>query len=93
MIQKRDVNDGFKVNTQSHLLPILATSVEEELNKVFSENRPVESASSIDGKKANEKSAFDNHKHHSLLLQAVVDVTSSESSLEDETTICNSGAE
>lgn len=65
----RGVNDGFKVNTQSHLLPVLATSVKAELNKVASENSPVESGSSIDGKKADEKSTSENQKHHSLLLQ------------------------
>ncbi|KAG5537146.1 hypothetical protein RHGRI_024547 [Rhododendron griersonianum] len=120
--------DGFKVNTQSHLLPVLATSVKlyrvaqhgyflptsslnptqlkfgkcvfnvewtkevphyckmlhvgrkyphgtydgfpvAELNKVVSENGPVESGSSVDGKNANEISTADNQKHHSLLLQ------------------------
>ncbi|GFQ07729.1 probable aspartyl aminopeptidase [Phtheirospermum japonicum] len=29
----REVNDGFKINKQSHLAPILATSVKVELNK------------------------------------------------------------
>ncbi|KAI8543940.1 hypothetical protein RHMOL_Rhmol08G0256600 [Rhododendron molle] len=60
--------DGFMVNTQSHLLPVLATS-KAELNKVVSENGPVESGSSVDGQNANEISTADNQKHHSLLLQ------------------------
>ncbi|KAI8019027.1 putative aspartyl aminopeptidase [Camellia lanceoleosa] len=65
----RGVNDGFKVNTQSHLLPVLATSIKAELNKVVSENGPVESGDSTDGKKSTEKLSTDNKKHHSLLLQ------------------------
>lgn len=40
-----------------------------ELNKVVSENGPVESGSSVDGNNANEISTADNQKHHSLLLQ------------------------
>ncbi|KAI8543941.1 hypothetical protein RHMOL_Rhmol08G0256600 [Rhododendron molle] len=40
-----------------------------ELNKVVSENGPVESGSSVDGQNANEISTADNQKHHSLLLQ------------------------
>ncbi|XP_021905498.1 probable aspartyl aminopeptidase [Carica papaya] len=38
----RGVNDGFKVNTQNHLLPVLATSIKAELNKVVVVNGPVE---------------------------------------------------
>ncbi|MBA0710294.1 hypothetical protein Golax_025279, partial [Gossypium laxum] len=37
-LDSRGVNDGFKVNTQNHLLPVLATSVKVELNKEFAEN-------------------------------------------------------
>ncbi|THF97513.1 hypothetical protein TEA_011301 [Camellia sinensis var. sinensis] len=66
----RDVNDGFKVNTQSHLVPVLATSIKAELNKVVFKNSPAESGSSTDGNRSNEKSKTDNQKHHSLLLQA-----------------------
>ncbi|GMQ09807.1 hypothetical protein CsSME_00053062 [Camellia sinensis var. sinensis] len=65
----RDVNDGFKVNTQSHLVPVLATSIKAELNKVVFKNSPAESGSSTDGNRSNEKSKTDNQKHHSLLLQ------------------------
>ncbi|KAK3225117.1 hypothetical protein Dsin_004979 [Dipteronia sinensis] len=55
----RNVNsDGFKVNTQSHLLPVLATSIKEELNK------PVADSST-------EKTNPYNSKHHSLLMQMV----------------------
>ncbi|KAI7986153.1 putative aspartyl aminopeptidase [Camellia lanceoleosa] len=64
-----DVNDGFKVNTQSHLVPVLATSIKAELNKVVFKNSPAESGSSTDGNRSNEKSKTDNQKHHSLLLQ------------------------
>ncbi|KAK4768077.1 hypothetical protein SAY87_003218 [Trapa incisa] len=53
----RNVNtDGFKLNTQSHLLPVLATSIQAEMNKPVAENDS--------GK---EKSPGDN-KHHSLLI-------------------------
>ncbi|KAG8388081.1 hypothetical protein BUALT_Bualt02G0088000 [Buddleja alternifolia] len=52
----RDVNDGFKVNKQSHLAPVLATSVKAELNKSAAENGSVETGSP---------------KHHSLLLQLI----------------------
>ncbi|KAF5195237.1 Aspartyl aminopeptidase [Thalictrum thalictroides] len=55
--------DGFKVNTQTHLVPVLATSIKAELNKVA-----VESRSENGGLKSSEESA-DNKKHHSLLLQ------------------------
>ncbi|OWM65483.1 probable aspartyl aminopeptidase [Punica granatum] len=55
----RNVNsDGFKVNTQSHLVPVLATSIKAELNKPVAENGSNQ-----------EKSISDNPKHHSLLLQ------------------------
>lgn len=63
----RGVNDGFKVNTHSHLVPILATAIKAELNKVVSENGPVESGA--DEKKSNERTKTDNSRHHSLLLQ------------------------
>ncbi|KAB1217327.1 putative aspartyl aminopeptidase [Morella rubra] len=65
----RGVNDGFKVNTQSHLLPVLATSIKAELNKVAAENGPVESGSQADDKNTIEKTNINNPKHHLLLLQ------------------------
>ncbi|XP_057970375.1 probable aspartyl aminopeptidase [Malania oleifera] len=55
----RGVNDGFKVNAQNHLVPVLATSMKAELTKVVGENGPVESGAQ------NVKMG----KHHSLLLQ------------------------
>ncbi|KAK2388386.1 putative aspartyl aminopeptidase [Trifolium repens] len=60
----RGVNDGFKVNTQTHLLPILATSLKAEADKVSSESNSVES-----GNKENDKTGSSNAKHHPLLLQ------------------------
>ncbi|KAK2442483.1 putative aspartyl aminopeptidase [Trifolium repens] len=60
----RGVNDGFKVNTQTHLLPILATSLKAEANKVSSESNSVES-----GSKENDKTGSSNAKHHPILLQ------------------------
>ncbi|KAA8540704.1 hypothetical protein F0562_024377 [Nyssa sinensis] len=65
----RDVNDGFKVNAQSHLLPVLATSIKAELNKLIAEHGPGEIGNPTDGKKSNKRSKSDNQKHHSLLLQ------------------------
>ncbi|GLU18520.1 hypothetical protein SLE2022_348160 [Rubroshorea leprosula] len=62
----RGVNDGFKVNTQNHLLPVLATSIKAELNKAIIDNGPIESGSQTDGKKSTAK-------HHSLLLQMLAD--------------------
>ncbi|XP_076927639.1 putative aspartyl aminopeptidase [Bidens hawaiensis] len=58
----RSVNDGFKVNTQSHLAPVLATSVKASLNKVVTDNGP-------DGKPDESPNTSGNQKHHSLLLQ------------------------
>ncbi|KAF7833954.1 putative aspartyl aminopeptidase [Senna tora] len=67
-LDRRGVNEGFKANTQSQLLPILATSVKAELNKPAAENGPVEGVQN-DGKKENEKTGSNNWKHHSVLLQ------------------------
>ncbi|KAI4336289.1 hypothetical protein L6164_014833 [Bauhinia variegata] len=62
-------SDGFKPNTQSHLLPVLATSVKAELNKVVAENGPVESGTQNEGKESIENNSSSKGKHHSLLLQ------------------------
>ncbi|XP_071685519.1 probable aspartyl aminopeptidase [Rutidosis leptorrhynchoides] len=58
----RGVNEGFKVNTQTHLAPVLATSVKAELNKPVAENGP-------DGKPKEGPNTSSIQKHHSLLLQ------------------------
>ncbi|XP_043723935.1 probable aspartyl aminopeptidase isoform X2 [Telopea speciosissima] len=66
----RGVNDdGFKVNTHSHLIPVLATSIKSELNKVVAENGSVEDGVQGGIKNCNEKRNSDNMKHHSLLLE------------------------
>ncbi|XP_028791681.1 probable aspartyl aminopeptidase isoform X1 [Neltuma alba] len=65
----RTVNDGFKANTQNHLLPILATLVKAELNKAVGDNDSTENGPQNDGKEANDKTGSKNAKHHSLLLQ------------------------
>ncbi|KAI3885320.1 hypothetical protein MKW98_002712 [Papaver atlanticum] len=57
--------DGFKPNSQTHLVPILATSVKAELNKAAAGNVSAES----DGKTSNDNKDTDYKKHHSLLLQ------------------------
>lgn len=62
----RGVNDGFKVNTQSHLLPVLATFIKAELNKVVAENGPAES-----GAQTNQRPTTNNSKHHSLFLELI----------------------
>ncbi|XP_042500899.1 probable aspartyl aminopeptidase [Macadamia integrifolia] len=63
----RGVNDdGFKVNTHNHLIPVLATSIKAELNKVVAENGSVEDGAQGDVK---EKWNSENMKHHSLLLE------------------------
>ncbi|GMI75723.1 M18 aspartyl aminopeptidase2 [Hibiscus trionum] len=54
----RGINDGFKVNTQSHLLPVLATSIKAELNKEVAENGPADKTTN-------------NSRHHALLLQMI----------------------
>lgn len=55
----RGINsDGFKLNTHSHLVPVLATSVKEELNKAA-----VDNGVPTEGKKQSGK------VHHSILLQ------------------------
>lgn len=65
----RNVNtDGFKFNTETNLIPILATSLKAELNKVSLENGSVEGGKQTDGKKENDISGTSN-KHHPLLLQ------------------------
>ncbi|KAI9100745.1 hypothetical protein K1719_024107 [Acacia pycnantha] len=65
----RDVNNGFKPNTQSHLVPILATLVKAEFNKAAADNDSIENGPQNDGKKENDKTGSKNAKHHSLLLQ------------------------
>lgn len=66
----RGVNDGFKVNTQSHLAPVLATSVKAELNKSTAENGSVETGSPV-GKKFEDVTKSGNPKHHLLLLELI----------------------
>ncbi|CAA2992816.1 probable aspartyl aminopeptidase [Olea europaea subsp. europaea] len=63
----RGVNDGFKVNTQSQLAPVFATSVKADINKPVAENGSVENEVPTDGKKI--KETKNSQKHHSLLLQ------------------------
>ncbi|KAK9044928.1 hypothetical protein V6N11_058819 [Hibiscus sabdariffa] len=52
------VNAGFKVNTQSHLLPVLATSIKAELNKEVAENGSADKT-------------MNKSRHHALLLQMI----------------------
>ncbi|XP_077228049.1 putative aspartyl aminopeptidase [Tasmannia lanceolata] len=56
--------DGFKVNTHSHLVPVLATTIKGELQKVASQDSLVSN-----GKELKETSNADTNKHHLILLQ------------------------
>lgn len=68
----RNINtDGFKPNTQSHLAPVLATAVKEELNRNMSEYS-TENGAQTDAKRS-EDSKKDNQKHHSVLLQLLAE--------------------
>ncbi|KAL6177605.1 hypothetical protein ACLB2K_049130 [Fragaria x ananassa] len=63
----RDVREAFKVNAQSHLLPVLATAVKAELNKGVEKSGQSKETTSI------------NSKHHPLLLQLLADKLGCES--------------
>nr|ATG71275.1 Zn-dependent exopeptidases superfamily protein [Hesperocyparis bakeri] len=70
----RGSNDGFKVNTQSHLLPVLATAIKAEVNRKGDPNEKGMTATNGDQKsEKDQKSAegedSDNKKHHLLLLE------------------------
>ncbi|XP_058102251.1 probable aspartyl aminopeptidase isoform X2 [Magnolia sinica] len=80
----RDVKDAFKVNTHSHLVPVLATSIKAELQEVAIENGPVEDGVQGDGKESHGTRNGNMKKHHTTLLQALIDSTSSENSLDNE---------
>ncbi|KAG6479986.1 hypothetical protein ZIOFF_063463 [Zingiber officinale] len=60
----RNVNEGFKFNTQSQLVPVLATSVKGELQKLLGQNGPSESS---------EKTSVDCKSHHPILLKLIAD--------------------
>lgn len=59
----RGVNDGFKVNTQTHLAPVLASIIKAETNKPAGSNSTEEDTSPS---KCNGNQSDD---HHPLLLQ------------------------
>ncbi|ONK77737.1 uncharacterized protein A4U43_C02F10020 [Asparagus officinalis] len=68
----RGVNsDGFKINTQSQLVPVLATSVKAELQKLVEENSAPQASNG--GKEINDKKNIDKQKHHTVLLQLIAD--------------------
>ncbi|XP_062202835.1 probable aspartyl aminopeptidase [Phragmites australis] len=52
-------SEGLKINNQNHLVPVLATSVKNEVQKLVGENGPKESSENK------------NTKHHPLLLQLI----------------------
>ncbi|THU53363.1 hypothetical protein C4D60_Mb10t13610 [Musa balbisiana] len=63
-IGKKSVTEAFKFNTHSHLIPVLATSVKGEIQKLVDQNGPC---------KSNAKANVDNKKHHPVLLQLIAD--------------------
>ncbi|KAH7415901.1 hypothetical protein KP509_14G065100 [Ceratopteris richardii] len=66
----RTVNEGFKLNTQTHLAPILATAVKDEFNKLTGakmENLSIE----VNASKTSAKSP--SNAHHNLLLQLLAE--------------------
>ncbi|XP_020107465.1 probable aspartyl aminopeptidase [Ananas comosus] len=65
----RSVNEGFKFNTHSQLVPVLATAIKGEMQKLVGENCTAES---------NAKQHVDEKKHHSLLLQLIANEASCE---------------
>ncbi|CAI0446367.1 unnamed protein product [Linum tenue] len=68
----RTVNsEGFKINTQSHLLPVLATLVKAELNKVAVESGRAESGENNDEQISTDDGGKGNLKHHLVLLQII----------------------
>ncbi|KAI0523065.1 hypothetical protein KFK09_005455 [Dendrobium nobile] len=69
----RGVTDGFKVNTQSHLVPVLATSVKAELQKLGVQNGPIDAKFKTDGVESHDKKSIDDRKHHSVFLQLIAD--------------------
>ncbi|KAK1294198.1 putative aspartyl aminopeptidase [Acorus calamus] len=72
----RGVSEGFKVNTHNHLLPVLATSIKAELQKLAPVNGSLELDIDNDANKTNAKSIADNKKHHPILLQLLADQAS-----------------
>ncbi|XP_020517999.1 probable aspartyl aminopeptidase isoform X2 [Amborella trichopoda] len=64
----RTVTEGFKVNTQNQLVPVLATAIKSELLKVPPESDAIEGRPNTDGNEADEKKNSNKQKHHPLLL-------------------------
>ncbi|XP_066314622.1 probable aspartyl aminopeptidase [Miscanthus floridulus] len=52
-------SEGLKVNNQSHLVPVLATCIKNEMQKFVAENGPKQASENV------------NTKHHPLLLQLI----------------------
>jgi len=52
-------SEGRKINNQSHLVLVLATSIKNEMQKIVEENGPIESSENK------------NTKHHPLLLHLI----------------------
>ncbi|GAA0146607.1 metalloprotease [Lithospermum erythrorhizon] len=68
VVDDRNIStDGFKVNTQSHLAPLLATAIKAELNKETAKNGYTEDGNT----KERKDSAY--KKHHPILLQLLAD--------------------
>ncbi|KAH9303341.1 hypothetical protein KI387_014924, partial [Taxus chinensis] len=69
----RGVNDGFKVNTQSQLVPVLATAIKAEVNRAVVSNKNCASATNGDQMLEKDKNAVGgdsgSSKHHLLLVE------------------------
>ncbi|XP_057820658.1 probable aspartyl aminopeptidase isoform X1 [Cryptomeria japonica] len=70
----RGLNDEFKVNTQSHLLPVLATAIKAEVDRQGYKKDKCMSKTNCDqnsekDQKAAEGGDSENKKHHLLLLE------------------------
>ncbi|XP_051119030.1 probable aspartyl aminopeptidase [Andrographis paniculata] len=65
----RDANTAFKFNKETQFVPVLATSIKAELNKLAVENVLAETGPGV-GSKLDTKTT---QKHHSILLQLLAD--------------------
>ncbi|KAH7670977.1 aspartyl aminopeptidase protein [Dioscorea alata] len=63
----KGVSEGFKFNTQGHVVPVLATLIKNELQKLVGEN------GIVDRNDSNEKTNLSSNKHHLLLLKLIAD--------------------
>jgi aspartyl aminopeptidase len=68
----RGVNDGFKVNFQQHMAPILASSVKAALEKPVAAAAATTSTAKDEGE-GDKPSSMANERHHPLFLKLIAD--------------------